>query len=86
MQHQSQNCLTKYSPRSEQPKDILKPLKPHQLAMLHKCKIIEQNSKFGIMTSLPGSGKTMILLSLIISDILSNKYCRCSTKYLLSMD
>jgi SNF2 family DNA or RNA helicase len=66
---QEPNALLNHnSPRAEQPKDALLQLKPHQLAMLYKCQQIEKNSKFGALTSKPGSGKTITLLSLILLD------------------
>ena len=64
----SSPLLNNNSPRAQQPKDALMQLKPHQLAMLHKCQQIEKNNKFGVMTSSPGSGKTITLLSLILLD------------------
>ena len=42
-------------------------LKKHQLAMLYKCKEIENidDNKYGIMNDKPGTGKTYVILSLI---------------------
>jgi len=60
--------------RSEHPSDINITLKDHQLAMLHRCKEIEEtNELFGIMNDKPGTGKTYVILSLIYESRLSNK-------------
>lgn len=62
------------SNRSEHPNDINITLKDHQLAMLHRCKEIEEtNELFGIMNDKPGTGKTYVILSLIYESRLSNK-------------
>ena len=77
--------ITKDSPRIEQSHGLV-PLMPHQLAMLHRCREIEQTNnvsigfansygskkslrcKMGIMSDMPGSGKTYVILSLILMD------------------
>jgi SNF2 family DNA or RNA helicase len=57
------------SPQYEQPPNCNIQLKPHQLAMLKKCKDIELlDYKYGILADKPGSGKTYVLLSMILSD------------------
>jgi len=44
-------------------------LKPHQLAMLQRCKEIESLSHgYGIMSDKPGAGKTYVILSLLFAD------------------
>jgi hypothetical protein len=60
---------------AEHPKDINIKLKNHQLAMLKKCKDIEniENNNFGIMSDKPGTGKTYVILSLIYESIITNK-------------
>lgn len=67
--------LTQDSPRATQTHGSV-PLKDHQLAMLYKCIEIEkvgkpvsldkQKQKIGIMRDTPGSGKTYVVLSLIM--------------------
>ena len=62
--------LTVTSPQDVQPKLAKIPLKPHQLAMLKRCKDIEAKNKgLGIMKDPPGSGKTYVILSLILQEI-----------------
>ena len=57
------------SPREKQPENCNVLLKNHQLAMLKKCKDIEAlNYHYGILADKPGSGKTYVLLSLILCD------------------
>jgi hypothetical protein len=56
---------------AEQPNSEIK-LWKHQLAMLQKCIDIEKNHKFGIMNDLAGSGKTYVLLSLLLNSIINN--------------
>jgi SNF2-related domain/Helicase conserved C-terminal domain len=60
--------LTQQSPRCEQPRSLL-PLKDHQLAMLNRCMKIENSKKgIGVMSDVPGSGKTFVILSLIMNS------------------
>lgn len=57
------------SPQEIQPPNCKIQLKPHQLAMLKKCKDIESlNYKYGILADKPGAGKTYVLLSMILLD------------------
>lgn len=57
------------------PKNINIKLKNHQLAMLKRCKDIEniENNNFGIMSDKPGTGKTYVILSLIYESMQLNK-------------
>jgi hypothetical protein len=59
----------------EHPKNINIKLKNHQLAMLKKCKNIENiiNNNYGIMNDKPGTGKTYVILSLIYESKYLNK-------------
>lgn len=41
----------------------------HQKAMLYKCIEIEFKEKFGVLADKPGTGKTFVVLSLILSSI-----------------
>ena len=53
------NLLSFDSEIDDNPKNINIKLKNHQLAMLKKCKEIENNNNtFGIMSDKPGTGKT----------------------------
>ena len=66
--------LTSASPRDVQPKQAIISLKPHQLAMLKRCKDIEASRKgVGIMKDPPGAGKTYVILSLLLEDIGTKK-------------
>ena len=57
------------SPQASPPQNSKIRLKKHQLAMLKKCKDIESlNYKYGILADKPGSGKTYVLLSMILCD------------------
>ena len=68
------NILSFDSKIDEHPKDINIKLKKHQLAMLKRCKEIENtNTSFGIMNDKPGTGKTYVILSLIYDTKLLNK-------------
>jgi hypothetical protein len=68
------NLLSFDSKIDDNPKNINIKLKNHQLAMLKKCKEIENNNNtFGIMSDKPGTGKTYVILSLIYDSKLSNK-------------
>ena len=69
------NLLSLNSERAEHPKNVNIKLKDHQLAMLKKCKDIEniENNTFGIMKDKPGTGKTYVVLSLIYESIQQNK-------------
>lgn len=61
--------LDKNSARSLQPINANIKLKPHQLAMLQRCKDIEMlNKGYGIMADKPGAGKTFVMLSLVLND------------------
>ena len=55
------------SPRAEQPNEINIKLREHQLAMLNKCREIEniEHNIFGIMSDKPSTGKTYVILGLI---------------------
>ena len=64
---------------SEQPEKIKKKLKNHQLALLNQCKTLEDNdyitisnikakSKIGIIADKVGSGKSLIILSIIAQN------------------
>jgi len=67
------NLLSLHSEIDDHPKNINIKLKKHQLAMLKRCKKIENNNTFGIMSDKPGTGKTYVILSLIYDTKLSNK-------------
>jgi len=67
------NLLSFDSEIDDNPKNINIKLKTHQLAMLKKCKEIENNNTFGIMSDKPGTGKTYVILSLIYDSKLLNK-------------
>ena len=61
------------SPIIGQPSNLLIPLMKHQCAMLYRCLNIEKNShsndnKFAIMSDTAGSGKTAVVISLILAD------------------
>lgn len=69
--------LGRDSPRAAQPRAASSAvaLKPHQLAMLQRCADIEalassdapsDGNNIGVMSDMPGSGKTFVLLSLIL--------------------
>jgi hypothetical protein len=63
--------LSENSPIDEHPKDINIILKKHQLAMIKKCKLIEntENNYYGIMNDKPATGKTYVILSLIYDSL-----------------
>jgi len=76
--------LTLASHPAEQPPFSKTPLWPHQKRMLQRCLDIENvfknNSEydgnpqsFGIMADKPGTGKTFVVVSLIVSDLHKNK-------------
>jgi superfamily II DNA or RNA helicase len=65
--------LSSKSEIDEHPKNINIKLKKHQLAMLKRCKNIENNNNFGIMNDKPGTGKTYVILSLIYDTRTNNK-------------
>jgi len=44
-------------------------LKPHQEALLYRCMEIEYKSDLGVLADSPGSGKTFVVLSLIMMDV-----------------
>jgi hypothetical protein len=67
------NLLSSDSEIDNYPRDINIKLKKHQLAMLKKCKEIENINNFGIMSDKPGTGKTYVILSLINDSKLLNK-------------
>ena len=70
----------------EHPKDVSIKLKKHQLAMLKRCKEIENNNNiFGIMNDKPGTGKTYAILGLIFNEKKKFKYNCCSPKYYYTM-
>ena len=73
--------LTSDSPRIEQPKKLKITLKQHQLALINRCRILENSSnnayiadnhniktKFGIVGDIVGSGKTLTILGLIETE------------------
>jgi hypothetical protein len=66
------NLLTNISKKAIHPININIKLRDHQLAMLQKCKDIEEieNNKFGIMCDKPGTGKTYVILSLINDNLI----------------
>lgn len=59
--------LDETSPKAPQPPSKIQ-LVPCQLAMLHRCKQIENNGDVGIMGDLPGAGKSFVVLSLVLLD------------------
>lgn len=74
--------ITVKSPSANQPQHSSIPLWEHQKKMLYRCLSIEQQCKqlqgdtpqtFGIMGDKPGTGKTNVALSLILSDLTPNK-------------
>jgi SNF2 family DNA or RNA helicase len=82
--------LTLASPPAKQPQISKTPLWPHQLRMLQRCldieKVFKNNGEydgnpqsFGIMADKPGTGKTFVVVSLILSDLhkrnSGNKQC-----------
>ena len=81
--------LTLASPAAEQPPFSKTPLWPHQRRMLQRCldieKVFSNNGNydgnpqsFGIMADKPGTGKTFVVVSLILSDLhkkSSSKQC-----------
>ena len=61
--------LNKNSPILGQPEHLNVELRQHQLAMFYKCLTIEKaKSKYGFMADKAGTGKTLVLVSLIIAD------------------
>lgn len=64
--------LDNNSPRLTTPPNTLITLKNHQQAMLYKMTQIEEISNIGIMSDYPGSGKSFVILSLILWDKLYN--------------
>ena len=60
--------LTSNSPRYHQTHGYVQ-LMPHQEALLYRCMEIEQHSDVGVLADNPGSGKTYVVLSLIMMDI-----------------
>ena len=69
------------SPRIEQPSRIKIPLKQHQLALIHRCRLLENSSneayieesysirtRIGIIGDVVGSGKTLSVLGLIETE------------------
>ena len=69
--------LNENSEKYNQPDDINIKLKEHQLAMLNKALIIEDRYEYAIMRDKPGSGKTYVVLSMILEmkkkDLLNKK-------------
>jgi hypothetical protein len=62
--------LDENSPRVNQPDDFVGKLYNHQLAMLRKALEIENsNTQFGFLSDRPGSGKTNVIISLVLTDI-----------------
>lgn len=62
--------LTSTSPRYHQTHGYVQ-LMPHQEALLYRCIELEYNTNVGILADSPGSGKTFVVLSLIIMDVKS---------------
>lgn len=60
--------LTSNSPRYHQTHGYVQ-LKPHQEALLYRCMEIEYKSDVGVLADSPGSGKTYVVLSLVMMDI-----------------
>ena len=60
--------LTSNSPRYNQTHGYVQ-LMPHQEALLYHCMKIEQLGDVGVLADSPGSGKTYVVLSLIMMDI-----------------
>ncbi len=65
--------LTETSKKSIQPRDILLPLKEHQLSMLAECINIENYAKKNnfplcVLADEAGAGKTAVLISLILTE------------------
>lgn len=60
--------LTSNSPRYHQTHGYVK-LMPHQEALLFRCMQVEKSSNVGVLADSPGSGKTYVVLSLILMDI-----------------
>lgn len=60
--------ITSNSPRYHQTHGYIK-LMPHQEALLYHCMKIECDSDVGVLADSPGSGKTYVVLSLIMMDI-----------------
>lgn len=60
--------LTNNSPRYHQTHGYVK-LMPHQEALLYRCMEVEYNSNVGVLADSPGSGKTYVVLSLIMMDV-----------------
>ena len=68
------STLTPASPKHTEPIEAKISLKPHQLAMLCRCKDIEEQHKgYGILSDKPGAGKTYVILSMILTDPTSTK-------------
>ena len=68
------STLTPASPKHTEPIEAKISLKPHQLAMLCRCKDIEeQHREYGILSDKPGAGKTYVILSMILTDPTSTK-------------
>jgi superfamily II DNA or RNA helicase len=53
----------------KQPEGVCTNLKPHQLTALFHAKNIEKNSKYGVLKDPAGSGKTAVMIGLILDDI-----------------
>lgn len=68
------SVLTAASKRAPQPEGCTISLWPHQLAALHACHDVEQNSRVraGVMCDRPGAGKTNVLLALALSTARSS--------------
>lgn len=60
--------LNQQSPKYPQTHGYIQ-LKPHQEAMLYRCMQIEHSNDVGVMADSPGSGKTYVILSLIMMDM-----------------
>jgi SNF2 family DNA or RNA helicase len=81
--------LTLASPTAEQSRLSKTPLWPHQKRMLYRCLNVEKvfkNDKeydgnpqsFGIMADKPGTGKTFVVVSLILSDLHNTNGKQCN--------
>lgn len=65
--------INENSKRMSQPDKLLLPLRDHQLAMLYRCLSIEKNAfsknfPYGVLADKAGSGKTSVIISLILAD------------------
>jgi superfamily II DNA or RNA helicase len=64
--------LNSSSSKCDTPQIAKFPLWEHQKAMLYKCLQIEKKSHIGVLADKPGTGKTFVVLSLVLQTISSN--------------